>query len=93
MRVRVTPEDLRSRAVRKVAALGPSPSSPRDAARWREQRDSALVYVAALADWDPGLLRQAALLVGEPRRGDDPVNDLLFEASDYCPNTGPGRKP
>ena len=72
-----TPENLRTRAVRRVACLGAPPSSPRDLARWREVRDSAAVELAAAADWDAVLLSQALMLVDEAY---DAVWQLLNEA-------------
>jgi hypothetical protein len=86
----MSPEELCDRATQKVMALGPLPENARDAARWRDRRESAIVDVATLADWEPALLRKAALLCVERR--DDPTGNLLFEASDYCPNSGPGRR-
>jgi hypothetical protein len=80
--VAVTPENHRTRAVRRVACLGEPPSSPRDLARWREVRDSAAVELAAAADGNAVLLSQALMLVSE---ADHAVRELLNEARGYCP--------
>ena len=80
--IAVTPENLRTQAVRRVAFLGAPPSSPRDLAQWREVRDSAAVELAAAADGDAVLLSQALMLVDE---ADDAVGELLHEARGYCP--------
>jgi hypothetical protein len=84
----MSPQELRDRAARKVTDLGPTPPTPRNAVRWRERRDSALLTLAALADWDAALLRQAAQFCHKDSEA--LVRGLLFEACGYCPNDGPG---
>ena len=78
----VTPEDVRTRAVHRAARLGPPPITPRDLARWRDERDSAAVELAAAANWDAVLLSQALALMDGP---DDDAKQLVFAARDYCP--------
>jgi len=80
--IAVTPENLRTQAVRRVAFLGAPPSSPRDLAQWREVRDSAAVELAAAADGDAVLLSQALMLVDV---ADEAVRELLNEARGFCP--------
>jgi len=80
--IAVTPENLRTQAVRRVAFLGAPPSSPRDLAQWREVRDSAAVELAAAADGDAVLLSQALMLVDV---ADEAIRELLNEARGFCP--------
>jgi hypothetical protein len=74
-------EELRIRAMVRAARLGLPPDTARDQAHWRERRDSAAVELAAAADWDAVLLSQTVSRC----EGDDPVQQLLIEARDYCP--------
>jgi hypothetical protein len=52
--------DLRVRANRELADLGPEPDDPHDHALWVEERRGAVILLAELADNDSQLLRDAA---------------------------------
>jgi hypothetical protein len=71
---------LRAHARREVDELGPPPRDPEARARWTEERRGAVILCAALADFDPALLRRAAL-----HAVDEPVNPaaraLLLDAT------------
>ena len=77
----MTVDELRRRAMIRAGRLGAPPDTARDQVDWRERRESAALELAALADWDAGLLSQALSRC----KGDDPVTQLLVEARDYCP--------
>ena len=76
-----TPSELCTHASREIHRIGPQPPTARECVRWREERDTAARSVAALADWDPVVLAQAALLAAA---GDDDVTHaLLREAGSW----------
>ena len=84
----MTPEEILARATHKIAQLGLAPDAARDLAQWRDRRDSAIVYLAASADWNAALLREAAYL-SPGHRNEDPAKEILFQACDYCPRASP----
>ena len=79
----VTPSDLQARAIDELDHLGPEPETPRECVQWRERRESATLKIAALADWNPTLLAQAAALAAA--QGDDDVHALLRDACGWTP--------
>ena len=72
--------ELRIRANNEIVELGHEPDDPRDCAMWEEERRSAVVQLASLADHDARLLRDAAR--GE--RIATAARDLLLEAALEC---------
>ena len=61
-------------------AAAPNPADPHDRELWAEERRGAVVLLAALAEWDARLLRQAALELGELT--DPAVTRLLLDAAE-----------
>jgi len=52
----------------------------RERARWAEARRVVVDRVASLADWNPGLCREAALVAAE---WEPEVASLLLDAADH----------
>jgi hypothetical protein len=63
-----------------LAELGPEPSDRQERSLWREERRGALVLLAALADYDPALLRRA-MLDGADDRLEPGARELLLDAA------------
>jgi hypothetical protein len=59
-------DELRARAKAEVDELGPVPANPREHALWVEERRGAVVFLAALADYNRELLRER----GDGRMGE-----------------------
>jgi hypothetical protein len=77
----VEPSDLRERAREEAIELGPEPVDRHERALWSEERRGALILLSALADYDPVLLRRAALAVAEDL-ADPLARTLLLEAAE-----------
>ena len=60
------PSELGQRAVQEAAELGPQPNARGKRSLWRKERHGAAVLLAALADYEPMVLRRAGLVVGSP---------------------------
>jgi hypothetical protein len=75
----VTPDELRSRARQELEELGPEPGDPRDHDPWVEERRGIVVLLAGLAEWNPGVCREAALVSAE---WEPAVAHLLLDAAD-----------
>ncbi len=71
------------RARREVDELGPEPRDRWERQRWREERRGAVILLAALADNDPTLLRQAALHSTDQKSA-AAVRGLLLDARRLC---------
>jgi hypothetical protein len=77
------PRALFRRALVEVDELGPRPcSGPRWP--WEDRRRQAMRRLAALADFDPYLLRRAALVKARPTRRDKAAAQLLNDATYYA---------
>jgi hypothetical protein len=84
-----TPSDMCAHAAYELERLGPEPDTARERVQWREQRDNAAIKLAALADWNPALLAQAAALAAA--EGDEATHQLLREVGDWTPRVSTGR--
>jgi hypothetical protein len=78
----VNAAELRERANEEAADLGPVPA-PSERSRWMIERHGAIELLAAYADWDAALLRQASLGIANAH-ADGSARDLLIEAAARC---------
>jgi hypothetical protein len=75
--------ELRECANEEAADLGPLPLLLSERFRWMTERDGAIELLAAYADWDSALLRQASLGAADAQ-ADGSARDLLIEAAARC---------
>ena len=76
----MTAKELADRARGEAHELGESPDNPTDRPIWMEERRGVTALLAALANNDQALLRQAAMVL--PADDASAARDLLLDSAD-----------